>query len=705
MDREWMFVDRLDSRYREGVEYFVRHAMNNAENVEQLFCPCVKCGNNEYVDAMLPEGNELPRRTYDAKKILCPMGVDYVKIHACRNDCILFRKDYKELDKCPKCGSSRYKLPKKNSTNSKGVPVKVLWYLPIIPRFKRMFANLKEARNLIWHAGGDGRILDDKIRHPTDSTQWKSIDHLFPEFGSDARNLRLGLCTDGMNPFGNLSSQWSTWPVLLTIYNLPPWLCMKRKYLMLSLLIYRPKQPGNDIDVYLEPLMDDLKLLWDEGVEVYDAYRGETLNLRAMIFCTINDFPAYGNLSGYTVKGAKACPIFEEDTISDRLVHGGKNVYLCSRRLLHLSHPYRKKMKPFNGKQELRNPPKILSGKEVYEKVKNIENNFGKPYKRSDGTLYKKRSIFWDLPYWKHLSVRHCIDVMHVEKNVCESLIGTLLNIPGKTKDGVKARQDMAAQNIRPELAPQIRGSRTYLPPACYTLSRNEKKSVCECLHGVKVPQRYSSNIRNLVSMKDLKLVGLKSHDCHTLMQQLLPVALRGVLPNHVRGAIIRLCYFFNAIFSKVVNSDTLFTLQRDVITTMCELEMFFPPSFFDIMQHLVVHLVREIKICGPVFLRNMYPFERYMKPLAAYVRNQNRPEGCMIQGYIAEEALQKEKWSIVLHGKKQFVGKEAMDEVDDELPPFSSGLPPTTTDDVDDFYLRDDHEEGLWVALEKISS
>ncbi|XP_074283940.1 uncharacterized protein LOC141608493 [Silene latifolia] len=533
MDREWMLVDRLDPIYRKGVEDFVSHAINNARNVEQIFCPCVKCGNNEYVDVfvelkshllcngidksytrwiwhgedvlptmcsnleddsnfegddfdenydrvddlindlkqstedpteieslkakngwsdksftsllellgkILPDGNELPRRTYDAKKILCPMGVDYVKIHACRNDCILFRKDYKDLDKCPKCGASRYKLPKKNSQKNIGVPVKVLWYLPIIPRFKRMFSNLKDAKNLIWHA--DGRISDDKIRHPADSTQWKTIDHLFPEFGSEDRNLRLGLCTDGMNPFGNLSSQWSTWPVLLTIYNLPPWLCMKRKYLMMSLLISGPRQPGNDIDVYLEPLIDDLKLLWDEGVEVYDAYRRETFNLRAMIFCTINDFPAYGNLSGYTVKGAKACPVCEEDTISDRLVHGGKNVYLCNRRMLHRSHPYRKKMKPFNGKQELRNPPKILSGKEVYEKVKNIENNFGKPYKRTNnGTLYKKKSIFWDLPYWKHLSVRHCIDVMHVEKNVCDSIIGTLLNITGKTKDGLKARQ------------------------------------------------------------------------------------------------------------------------------------------------------------------------------------------------------------------------------------------------------------------------
>ena len=77
-------------------------------------------------------------------------------------------------------------------------------------------------------------------------------------------------------------------------------------------------------------------------------------------------------------------------------------------------------------------------------------------------------------------------------------------------------------------------------------MSRQEKISFCLCLKSVKVPQGYSSNIKNLVSMQDLKLVGLKSHDCHVLMQQLLPVAIRGILPKNVRQTITRLCSFFS---------------------------------------------------------------------------------------------------------------------------------------------------------------
>ena len=108
---------------------------------------------------------------------------------------------------------------------------------------------------------------------------------------------------------------------------------------------------------------------------------------------------------------------------------------------------------------------------------------------------------------------------MHVEKNVHDSLIDPLLNIKGKTKDGVKCRQDLVEMGIREQLHMISHDQRTYLPPACHTMSTTDKKSFCQCLRSLKVPQGYSSNIKSLASVNDLKLVGLNSHDCHVLMQ------------------------------------------------------------------------------------------------------------------------------------------------------------------------------------------
>jgi len=193
-----------------------------------------------------------------------------------------------------------------------------------------LFSIKEDAKNLKWHV--DGRKCDKLLRHPNDSQQWKKIDETFPDFGVEPRNLRHGLATDGMNPYGNLSSKHSSWPVLLMIYNLSPLLCMKRKYMMLSMMISGTRQPGNDIDVYLKPLIDDLKLLWEEGIDVYDSYCQETFCLRAMLLCTINDFPTYGNLSGYSVKSHFACPICEENTSYIQLKHGQKTVYTKHRK-------------------------------------------------------------------------------------------------------------------------------------------------------------------------------------------------------------------------------------------------------------------------------------------------------------------------------------------------------------------------------------
>ena len=111
---------------------------------------------------MLPKDNKLPKSHYEEKKILCPAGMEYQKIHACPNDCILYRNQFAEMRNCLTCGVSRYKVNDDECSNdvarNNKHPTKVCWYLPILPRFKRLFASADDAKNLRWHA--DGRIND-----------------------------------------------------------------------------------------------------------------------------------------------------------------------------------------------------------------------------------------------------------------------------------------------------------------------------------------------------------------------------------------------------------------------------------------------------------------------------------------------------------------------------------------------------------------
>ncbi|RDY06506.1 hypothetical protein CR513_09499, partial [Mucuna pruriens] len=150
---------------------------------------------------------------------------------------------------------------------------------------------------------------------------------LFLDFDNKPGNLRIGLSTNGMNPYGNLCSKPSSWSILLVIYNLSPWLCMKCKYMILSMMIFGPRKPGNDID--------------DEGIEVFDKYNNHNFKIFVVLFCTINDFLAYENLSKYNYKGHKACRICEEGTSYHQLTHGRKTYYLGHCKFLKASHSYR----------------------------------------------------------------------------------------------------------------------------------------------------------------------------------------------------------------------------------------------------------------------------------------------------------------------------------------------------------------------------
>jgi len=104
--------------------------------------------------------------------------------------------------------------------------------------------------------------------------------------------------------------------------------------------------------------------------------------------------------------------------------------------------------------------------------------------------------------------------------------------------------------------------------------------------------------------------------------------------------AIMSLCFFFNAISQKVLDECSLDDLEKNMCETMCLLEAYFPLTFFDISVHLIVHLVKEIRYLGPMFLHHMYPYERFMSTLNRYAKSRVHPEGSMAQCYSTEEVV-----------------------------------------------------------------
>jgi uncharacterized protein Smg (DUF494 family) len=129
------------------------------------------------------------------------------------------------------------------------------------------------------------------------------------------------------------------------------------------------------------------------------------------------------------------------------------------------------------------------------------------------------------------MMVHHAIDVMHVEKNVCEALVGILLDIPGKTKDTLNAWMDLEEMKLRKDLHHEtLKNGSKKLTTACYTISKQEKMSLYNCLHGIKVLTNYSDNVSRMVNMKTLKVHLKKSHNCHILIGQFLPIVIRGIL-------------------------------------------------------------------------------------------------------------------------------------------------------------------------------
>ncbi|XP_021603897.1 uncharacterized protein LOC110608925 [Manihot esculenta] len=465
---------------------------------------------------------------------------------------------------------------------------------------------------MTWH--NDHANEDGVMRHCSDAPASKHFNQTHPTFAMEARNVRLGLWTDGFQPFGQSGQQYSSWPVILTPYNLPPGMCMKDEYMFLTITIPGPKNPKEKLDVYMQPLVKEMKELWEIGVNTYDAFQQNNFIMRAALIWTISDFLAYSILSGH-------------------------------RKFLPDDHPFcRNKISFIKNRTVSKSPPPIRTGEYLLKEIEQIGlmriidiDSHEINGRLSKTTGWRKRCILWDLPYWSSNMIRHNLNVMHIEKNVFENIFNTVMNMEGKTKDNIKSREDLNEICRRPELKKDPISEK--YPKASYCLDKQSKMILCDWLKTLKFPDGYVSNLGRYVDSRKLRLFSMKSHDCHVFMQQILSIALRELLPNNVWQPITELSNFFRELTLTTLTNWDMQRLNEQIPMILCKVERVFPPSLFDSMEHLLVHLVYETLIAGPVQYRWMYPFERYLRKLKNNVKNKARVEVSICNAYLVEEA------------------------------------------------------------------
>ncbi|XP_021729847.1 uncharacterized protein LOC110696821 [Chenopodium quinoa] len=294
-----------------------------------------------------------------------------------------------------------------------------------------LFATKNISHEMTWHAKNP-RIANT-MAHPCESDAWKHLDKTFPKFASEPRNVRLGLCTDGFAPH-----------------------------------VPGPKNPKSNLDVYMQPLIEELKQLWDVGETPYDLSKKQNFTMRAAILWTISDFLAYGMLSGWSTSGKKACPYCLDKSKAFWLDHGGKVSWFdCHRQFLNPNHPFRKSKTAFcKNRVEKGSPLHIMSGLELWECVKDFPKATDGP---ADLKLLKKAK-----------------KVMDVKKQTC---------------DTVSARRDIEKYCRRPELhvVTDERGKESK-PKAPFALEKPQRKVLCEWIRELRFPDGYSSNLSRFLN-------------------------------------------------------------------------------------------------------------------------------------------------------------------------------------------------------------
>ena len=193
---------------------------------------------------ILPSDNSLPSSYTKGLILVKDFIIPSENYDCCINDCIIYRREYKDLDQCPKCMKSRYLRRKKVAQNT-------FKYLPLSSRIKRMFSNKKVSQLIQSHS--DATSDSDVVSNLHQSPGWKE---LYEKTG-DARALSLSLCTDGMNPFSKEKTKYSMWPIQIACLNLPHHIRYQPGSMMLIGIIPGPEEP-KAVDTYLSVLVEEI---------------------------------------------------------------------------------------------------------------------------------------------------------------------------------------------------------------------------------------------------------------------------------------------------------------------------------------------------------------------------------------------------------------------------------------------------------------
>ena len=169
--------------------------------------------------------------------------------------------------------------------------MRVLRHLPFLPRLQRLFMTEESAKQMTWHKNGT-RYNPEKMVHPSDADAWKYFNSRHPLKAEEARNVRVALATDGFNPYGMMAAPYTCWPVFVIPLNLPLGISFQQHTMFLSLII--PGHPGSNMDVFMEPVIDELIDAWVKGVWTYDRATKTSFKMHVWYHYSLHDFLAYG---------------------------------------------------------------------------------------------------------------------------------------------------------------------------------------------------------------------------------------------------------------------------------------------------------------------------------------------------------------------------------------------------------------------------